>query len=112
MSALDIILLPFVFIYRGFITVLLLPYYFVIGIGKVFGIGKNKKEEKAHVMPEVKPGETVKVVKEKRSAYETPKAPVKETDPVKISKEKEKGGWIRVEEGVRGIGRKVLVSLG
>lgn len=98
MSALDIILLPFIFIYRGFITVLLLPYYFVIGIGKVFGIGKNKKEEKAHVMPEVKPGETVKVVKEKRSAYETPKAPVKETDPVKISKEKEKNKIKRQKE--------------
>lgn len=85
MSALDIILLPFVFIYRGFISVLLIPYYLVLGIGKVFGIGK--KDKKATI-PEIKPGEKVKVIKETRSAYSTPKTPVKETDPIKVAEEK------------------------
>lgn len=48
MNALEIILLPFTFIYKGFITVLLLPYYFIVGIGKVFGIGGKKKQENKH----------------------------------------------------------------
>ncbi len=85
MNALDVILLPFVFIYRGFISVILLPYYFVIGIGKVFGIGNKKKKM---IISEVKPGEKVKVIKETRSAYSTPKTPPKETDPVKIAEAK------------------------
>ena len=87
MNVLDIILLPFVFIYRGFISVILLPYYFVIGIGKVFGIGNKKKKM---TISEVKPGEKVKIIKETRSAYSTPKTPQKETDPVKIAETKKR----------------------
>ncbi len=87
MNALDIILLPFVFIYRGFISVILLPYYFVIGIGNVFG-GGNKKQK--NTIPEIKPGEKVKVIKQTRSAYSTPKTPPKETDPTKIAETKQK----------------------
>ena len=84
MNILDVILLPFVFIYRGFVWVLLLPYYFVIGILKVFKIGKKKTK----TIAEVKPGERVKVVKEVRSAYSTPNIPTKNTDPEKLSLEK------------------------
>ncbi len=97
MSALDIILLPFVCIYRGFVTVLLLPYYFVIGIGKVFAKDKVKpKEVKKVSIPEIKSGEKVKVIKEKRSAYQTP--PKKETNQAKISKEKEENKIRRQKE--------------
>lgn len=95
MNALDIILLPFVFIYRGFISVLLLPYYFVLGVTKVFGINKKKT---AKTIPEIKPGEKVKVVKGTRSAYSTPQKPIKETDPNKIAAIKEKDKIKRQKE--------------
>lgn len=52
MNALDIILLPFVFIYRGFISVILLPYYFVLGILKLFGY-KGKKTKKYHTTSKI-----------------------------------------------------------
>lgn len=81
MNALDVILLPFIFIYRGFITVLLLPYYLIIGIGKVFSGNKTSKTKEKKVIPEIKPGEQVKVVKDVKSAYETPVKAPKETDP-------------------------------
>ena len=57
MNTLDIILLPFTLIYRGFITILLLPYYFVVGIGKVFSGSKVSKHKEKKVIPEIKPGE-------------------------------------------------------
>ena len=81
MNTLDIILLPFTLIYRGFITILLLPYYFVVGIGKVFSGSKVSKHKEKKVIPEIKPGEQVKVVKDVKSAYEKPVKEPKETDP-------------------------------
>ena len=95
MNALDIILLPFVFIYRGFISVILLPYYFVVGILRVVGISKREPKK---VIPEVKPGEKVKVVKGVRSAYDKPKKPPKETDPVKINEQKQQNKAKRQRE--------------
>lgn len=102
MNALDIILLPFVFIYRGFISVLLLPYYFVLGVAKVFGINKKKT---AKTIPEIKPGEKVKVVKGTRSAYSTPQKPLKETDPNKIATIKEKDKIKRQKEFAKLVAR-------
>lgn len=95
MNALDIILLPFVFIYRGFISVILLPYYFVLGILKLFGY-KGKKQK--NTIPQVKSGEKVKVVKEVKSAYNVPVAPVKKVDPNKIEEEKNKSKLKRQKE--------------
>lgn len=88
MNALDIILLPFVFIYRGFITVLLLPYYLVLGIGKILGLGKATDTKKS--IPEIKTGEKIKVIKGTRSAYDTPKVPVKNVDAKVLAEEKHK----------------------
>ena len=95
MNALDIILLPFVFIYRGFISVILLPYYFVLGILKLFGYKEKKKK---NTIPQVKSGEKVKVVKEVKSAYDVPVAPVKKVDPNKIEEEKNKSKLKRQKE--------------
>lgn len=95
MNALDIILLPFVFIYRGFMSVILLPYYFVLGILKLFGY-KGKKQK--NTIPQVKSGEKVKVVKEVKSAYDVPVAPVKKVDPNKIEEEKNKSKLKRQKE--------------
>lgn len=95
MNALDIILLPFVFIYRGFISVILLPYYFVLGILKLFGY-KGKKQK--NTIPQVKSGEKVKVVKEVKSAYDVPVAPVKKVDQNKIEEEKNKSKLKRQKE--------------
>lgn len=73
MSALDIFLLPFVFIYRGVILVLLLPYYFVIGIVNFFKlIFGNSTPKNKKAIPELKKGEKIKVVKGVRSAYDKP----------------------------------------
>lgn len=94
MSALEIILLPFVFIYRGFITVLLIPYYIIIGIGKLLGFGKKSKQ----IISEIKPGEKVKVVKKVKSAYDKPKTPLKETNPIILSKEEERNKIKRQKE--------------
>ena len=65
---LDILLMPFVLLYRGFIVVLLSPYYLVIGISKLFGGSKNNAKVKA----ELKKGEKIKVVRGTRSAYDEP----------------------------------------
>lgn len=97
MNALEIILLPFTFIYKGFITVLLLPYYFIVGIGKVFGIG-GKKSKKISVVSEKKNGEQVKVVKNVKSAFDTPVAPKPETDINKINEKKQKDKLKRQKE--------------
>lgn len=67
-SVLDILLMPFVLLYRGFIMVLLSPYYLVIGISKLFGGSKNNAKVKA----ELKKGEKIKVVRGTRSAYDEP----------------------------------------
>lgn len=97
MNALEIILLPFTFIYKGFITVLLLPYYFIVGIGKVFGID-GKKSKKISVVSEKKNGEQVKVVKNVKSAFDTPVAPKPETDINKINEKKQKDNLKRQKE--------------
>lgn len=72
MNLLDIFLLPFVFIYRGVILVLLLPYYFVLGIIKFFELIFGKEKPKTKPIPELKAGEKIKVVKGVRSAYDKP----------------------------------------
>lgn len=87
MKLIDVVLLPFVFIYKGFVTVLLLPYYFLIGIASLFKSDKNKN---VNAIPELKAGEKIKVVKGVRSAYSTPNVPAKETDPVKLKEQKDK----------------------
>lgn len=97
MNALEIILLPFTFIYKGFITVLLLPYYFIVGIGKVFGID-GKKSKKISVVSEKKNGEQVKVVKNVKSAFDTPVVPKPETDINKINEKKQKDKLKRQKE--------------
>lgn len=97
MNALEIILLPFTFIYKGFITVLLLPYYFIVGVGKVFGID-NKKSKKISAVSEKKNGEQVKVVKNVKSAFDTPVAPKPETDINKINEKKQKDKLKRQKE--------------
>ena len=97
MNALEIILLPFTFIYKGFITVLLLPYYFIVGIGKVFGIG-GKKSKKISIVSEKKNGEQVKVVKNVKSAFDTPVVPKPETDINKINEKKQKDKLKRQKE--------------
>lgn len=78
----DIIILPFVFIYRGFMSILLIPYYIVSTI--------MKKSNKKNTIPEIKKGEKIKVVKGVRSAYDVPNKPKVETDPVKLKKERQK----------------------
>lgn len=88
MNTLDIILLPFTLIYRGFITILLLPYYFVVGIGKVFSGSKVSKHNEKKVISEIKPGEQIKVVKDVKSAYDEPVKAPKETDPNKLKAKK------------------------
>lgn len=91
MSFVDIMLLPFVFIYRGAILVLLLPYYFVLGIVKffelIFGSKKATPMPKPKTIPEIKPGEKVKVVKGVRSAYDEPVVKNPVVDPAVKAKE-------------------------
>ena len=71
MKAIKIILLPFVFIYKGFISVLLIPYYFVLGVAKLFELifRKDEENEKKKIALELKPNEKIKVVKEVKNAY-------------------------------------------
>lgn len=73
MNVIKIILLPFVFIYKGFISVLLIPYYFVLGIVKLFELIFKKKDNKVKkdIALELKPNEKIKVVKEVKNAYES-----------------------------------------
>ncbi len=99
MKAIEVILLPFVFVYKGFISVLLIPYYFVLGIVKLFELmfGRKNKEDKK-VIPELKKGEKVKVVKTVRSAYDKPNVPPKETDPVVLKKQKDEKTARRQQE--------------
>ena len=99
MKAIEVILLPFVFVYKGFISVLLIPYYFVLGIVKLFELmfGRKNKEDKK-VIPELKKGEKVKVVKTVRSAYDKPNVPPKEIDPVVLKKQKDEKTARRQQE--------------
>lgn len=99
MKAIEIILLPFIFIYKGFLYVLLLPYYFVLGIVKVFELifSKNTKKEK-NTISELKDKENIKVIKTVRSIYDKPNVPVSETDPVKLKEIKDKNTLKRQKE--------------
>ena len=81
MKAIEIILLPFVFIYKGFISVLLIPYYFVLGIVKFFEL--IFKSNNKTVIPELKDSSNVKEVKGVRSAYSKSKEEKKELNPDK-----------------------------
>lgn len=82
MSVIEILLMPFALIYKGFITILLLPYYFVIGIKKLFSPKSSSNDNK--VIAEAKPGESLTVIKGSRSAYSNPVTPEK---PVKTAEE-------------------------
>ena len=88
MDGIDFLLFPFTLIYRGFITVLLLPYYFVVGVAKVFSNNKATMSKENKTVAELKKGENIKVIKNVRSAYEKPNVPEKETDENKIKQKK------------------------
>lgn len=83
MSALEIILLPFALIYRGFITLILLPYYIVLLFMKIFDMiahpNSNNKKAKTKgdkVIAEAKSKNEKIVVREKRVAYDNSKIPI------------------------------------
>ena len=59
MNVLEIILMPFIFIYKGFVVVLLSPYYLALGIGKIFGISKKT----SNTITEAKSAQSVVTVK-------------------------------------------------
>lgn len=96
MKAIEIILLPFVFIYKGFISVLLIPYYFVLGIVKFFEL--IFKSNNKTVIPELKDNSNVKVVKGVRSAYYQSKEEKQELDPDKLKEIKDKNTLKRQKE--------------
>lgn len=96
MKAIEIILLPFVFIYKGFISVLLIPYYFVLGIVKFFEL--IFKSNNKTVIPELKDNSNVKVVKGVRSAYSQSKKEKQELDPDKLKEIKDKNTLKRQKE--------------
>lgn len=96
MKAIEIILLPFVFIYKGFISVLLIPYYFVLGIVKFFEL--IFKSNNKTVIPELKDSSNVKVVKGVRSAYSQAKEQKQKLDPDKLKEIKDKNTLKRQKE--------------
>ena len=96
MKAIEIILLPFVFIYKGFISVLLIPYYFVLGIVKFFEL--IFKSNNKTVIPELKDNSNVKVVKGVRSAYSQSKEEKQELNPDKLKEIKDKNTQKRQKE--------------
>lgn len=96
MKAIEIILLPFVFIYKGFISVLLIPYYFVLGIVKFFEL--IFKSNNKTVIPELKDNSNVKVVKGVRSAYSQSKEQKQKLDPDELKEIKDKNTLKRQKE--------------
>lgn len=87
MSALEIILLPFALIYRGFITLLMLPYYIVLLFIKLFDMiahpdsnNKKVKTKGDKVIAEAKSKNEKIVVREKRVAYDNSKMPIEKKD--------------------------------
>lgn len=90
MKAIEVILLPFVFVYKGFISVLLMPYYFVLGIVKLFNLitGKEIKNKK-NAIPELKSKEKIKIVNTVKSAYDKPNLLPNETNLVKLKEAKD-----------------------
>lgn len=96
MKAIEIILLPFVFIYKGFISVLLIPYYFVLGIVKFFEL--IFKSNNKTVIPELKDSSNVKVVKGVRLAYSQSKEEKQELNPDKLKEIKDKNTLKRQKE--------------
>ena len=97
MDIVEILLMPFIFIYKGVKVIILSPYYVVSGLVNLISPKKVVKEEKK-VIPEIKEGEKVKVVKGVRSAYSTPTPPPKETDPVKIKENRDQNTLKRQKE--------------
>ena len=75
MSFSEILFLPFIFIYKGFITIILLPYYILLGITGAF---KSKQKDnnistnKSKVIPEIKKGEKIKIIKDTKSVNDKP----------------------------------------
>lgn len=100
MDMLDKLLTPFVFIYKAFIFILMLPYHIVMWIGKK---GKKNKDNKKTTIPDVKK-EDIKVVKGVRSAYSNNKQSNKELNMKKIDAVKRQKEFeelvkkIRIEE--------------
>lgn len=87
MSTLEIILLPFALIYRGFITLLMLPYYIVLLFIKLFDMivhpdsnNKKVKTKGDKVIAEAKSKNEKIVVREKRVAYDNSKMPIEKKD--------------------------------
>ena len=105
MDILDKLLTPFVFIYKAFIFILMLPYHIVMRFVKKIRRNKvNKKNNMKTTIPDVKK-EDIKVVKGVRSAYSVPNKAnidsvnVKKIDAVKRQKEFEAlVKKIRIEE--------------
>lgn len=80
MTALEILLLPFALIYRGFITILLLPYYLVLLLIYLFNLitnpnsdNKKKKTKGEQILAAAKNKDEKIVVREKRVAYDNSK---------------------------------------
>lgn len=105
MDILDKLLTPFVFIYKAFIFILMLPYHIVMWFVKKIRRNKvNKKNNMKTTISDVKK-EDIKVVKGVRSAYSVPNKAnidsvnVKKIDAVKRQKEFEAlVKKIRIEE--------------
>lgn len=89
MKIIETLLLPFVFIYKGFTSILLFPYYLVTKF--IFKEKNNTKTTTSSktTIPEIKKGEKIKVVKGVRSAYSTPKKDEAPKDPNIIKQEKQ-----------------------
>ena len=87
MKAIEIILLPFIFIYKGFISVLIVKFFELI-------FKSNNKT----VIPELKDNSNVKVVKGVRSAYSQSKEEKQELDPDKLKEIKDKNTLKRQKE--------------
>ena len=90
MKIVEVLLLPFVFIYKGFMSILLFPYYIVTNLTSKKEKIKNKNNGIVNnTIPEIKKGEKIKVVKGVRSAYETPKKKEEPSDPNTIKAQKQ-----------------------
>ncbi len=89
MSVVDILLLPFVFIYKGFVTVLLLPYYLVKGVMGVGGSSSAQKEAKFKIdtKTEIKDGKLVKTVKQVHNPENAALLTAKKQETVSSAKE-------------------------
>lgn len=85
----DFILLPFVLVYRGVVTILLLPYYLVKGIINLF-TPKKKENKNQRVISEIKKGTPVVIVKETKNIISDNKVTVSDDSKDKRIKNYEK----------------------